>query len=152
MEPSQKNPSYLKAFDTIREKAPDAFDLYGDALLVEEIPAEEVKRASGLFVPVAKAVTNVNGIESNRAVFCRVLAVGEGYISDDGESVPLNVEIGDVILVGRLSVNWFSVFGSVVATSGAQIGYTRESEIKVRFRGQAGYDATFSILSEHTHG
>jgi len=150
METQQK--SYLKAFEVINEKAKDAFQLYGDALLVEEIPAEEVKRASGLYVPVGKTVTNVNGIESNRATFCRVLAVGEGYFDDEGKEVPLNVTVGDIILVGRLSVNWFSVFGNVVATSGCQIGYTRESEIKVRFRGQEGYDAMFSILAEHTHG
>lgn len=148
----QKPVSYLKAFEAIQQKAPESFQLFGDALLVEEIPAEEVKRSSGLVLPVSKAVTNVNGIESNRATFCRVLAVGEGYFDDEGKETPLNVVVGDVILVGRLSVNWFSVFGNVVATTQSQIGYTRESEIKVRFRGQAGYDAMFSILGEHAHG
>jgi len=89
----------------------------------------------------------VNGVEANRPVMCRVVAVGEGYYDDD-KDVPLDSKVGDVVLVGQLSVNWFSVFGPIVCDAKTQLGITREAEIKMMVRGEENYKKMGTILRD----
>jgi len=89
----------------------------------------------------------------NLPTFVRILAMGPGYVDPDGEFTDLEVDVGDIVLVGKMSVNWFSVFGSLAYTSQHEIGITRENEIKLRFKGQDAYDTCFNYLNEFlAHG
>lgn len=135
---------YPKAFEKLAE-CREAFELIGDCILVEEIEDDEFRTQGGLII--ASGTKQINGVEADKPTFARVLWVGEGYYDDDsGKSIPLNVEPGDVILVGRHSIKRFSVFGSILY-SGTRIGLTRESEIQLRFKGEAGYDRFFGTLN-----
>lgn len=140
--------SFQSAFAALQESAADSFDLIGDALLVEELPKEELKSKGGIILAPQGKVSQVDGIEANRPTFVRVLAVGNGYVDSEGETVPVEANPGDIILVGRLSVNWFSTFGPLVSSAQCQLGITRECEIKLRFKGEAGYQKAYGILSE----
>lgn len=136
--------SYLEAFKNLPT---DSFELIGDCLLVEEIRPEEQKTLGGIVLPTSKEIKQIDGVEANRPTWVRVLLVGAGYYDPKDESiVPLDVAPGDIILVGRLSVKWLSTFGPLVSSGENQIGITRESEIQLRFKGQAGQDAVFASL------
>lgn len=139
---------FAKAFKKVNESCRDAFTLNGDCILVEEVPLEEPKTKSGIVLATANKISQLDGIESNKPTFARVVAVGEGYVDAQGETIPLDCKVGDIILVGRLSVNWLSFLGPLVASGKSQLGITRESEIKLRFHGSDGYERVMATLSE----
>lgn len=149
---------FLKAFSEATKTCRDAYELVGDCILVEEIQlgdtVKEVARADGTkgrIILSAGEAKRTDGLEMNKPVFCRVLQVGEGwYDPDNKDIVPLEVNVGDVILVGRMSVNWFSVFGTLTSETGKQIGIVRENEIRCRWKGEDGYNAYFSCLNAFT--
>lgn len=147
---------YLNAFRSLSQMHGDKFKLHGDTLIVEEVATKEatkeVRTHEGKTVSIVMATggsKKIDGLEMNLPVFVRVLAKGEGWYNEEShETVMLDVEVGDIVLVGRMSVNWFSVFGSLVSTTQNQIGITRESEIKMRFHGDSGYDKSFDFLNQ----
>lgn len=61
----------------------------GDKVLVEVLPDKKVT-AGGLHVP--EMSRNHNWWR------CKVVAVGDGYVTDTGAQVPLQVKPGDVVL------------------------------------------------------
>lgn len=144
MKPSK----YEGAFRAMAQECSAAYQLYGGNILVEEIPEEELKSKGGLIIATGNKKSQIDGVEANKPCFVRVLAVGEGYYDEDGLDVPVNVEPGDICLVGKLSVSWLSAFGNIFTHEGdARLGITNDSQIQMRFRGQAGYEAVFGVLN-----
>jgi co-chaperonin GroES (HSP10) len=140
---------YLKAFQAIKTEAGDKYHLIGECLIVEEIGQVEVKTASGIVLS-SGGTRKVDGLDMNKPLFVRVLAVGEGFYDDEtGESLPLETQVGDIILIGRMSVQFFSTFGPLISEGTNQIGLTRESEIRMRFKGEEGWDKVCGILEGH---
>lgn len=148
-----KQSRFLEAFKAVKELCADDYVLYGDALLVEEVPEEEVETKSGLILSTGDKKM-VDGVEANKPCFVRVVAIGAGFTDEDsGEDVPLDVAEGDIVLVGKLSVSWLSTFGRIFTHEGQQrLGLTRESEIKLRLKGEAGYNAVMDLLKEKVYG
>lgn len=151
MKPSK----HLSQFKQLANLSPRPYELTGDYLLVESIPEEELKTDSGIII--ASVRTNaLNTITQDRPHWVRVLACGEGYYSletdDDGNEVerttPLTAQPGDIILVSKLSVKYFSVFGALKGYEPDSIGLTKESEIQLRFKGEEGYRDAFSSLNK----
>ena len=137
---------YLDSFKQLALEGSDSFQLIGDCLIVEElVEANEVKTAGGIIVQGTDGMRD--GFEQNKPTFVRVLAVGEGYYDEEGKTVPIDANPGDIVLVGALSVKWLSTFGPIISIGkGERLGITRESEIQLRFKGQNGYDEVFRIL------
>lgn len=144
-----KTSRYLDAFKAMDEQCKDSFTLYGDAILVEEIPDEELKSKGGIIIATSSNHRLTDGVEANKPTFVRVLQVGAGFEKDEGELVPVDANPGDIILVGKLSVMWFSAFGNILTHNGSgRLGLTIESEIKMRFKGHEGYEKVFKCLNE----
>jgi chaperonin GroES len=64
-----------------------------DRLLVERLEEREVKKG-GIIIPDTAKEKPQEG---------RVIAVGNGKVTDDGKKLPLDVKVGDRILVGKYS-------------------------------------------------
>ena len=133
---------YLEAFQKLQAEHPESFELIGDCILVEGLPEEEAKTASGLII--SSTSRQADGFLQNRPAFYQVLLVGRGYYSKDEETgeettVPLNVQAGDIVLMGSQSVRRFSQFGPIIAGE-TVLGLAREEEISMRFKGGAGYE------------
>lgn len=148
-----KKSEHLEAFQALSLKARDSYELIGDCLIVEHLPEPEKKTASGIILDTERHNNNnqTNSVAMNKPVWVRVLAVGEGYYDDEtGESVELSVKPGDIVMVGTMSVKWFSIFGDILVDSKgvSQIGLTRESEIQIRFKGEDGYKQAFNVLND----
>lgn len=140
---------YVNAFGKLAEQAPSSYQLIGDCILVERIKEPEKKTASGIIYGIDTGNRQLGTIAADRPHWVRVLAVGEGYYDDTTkESVPLNVNPGDIVLVSGISVKYFSTFGELNGCKPDEIGITRESEIQLRFKGSEGYAEAFRCLNQ----
>ena len=83
-----------------------------DRIVVKTLEAEE-KTSGGILLPdTAKE-------KPQRA---KVLAVGEGRLTDEGKRVPLSVKAGDEILYGKYA-------GTEIKWKGEELRILRESEV-----------------------
>ncbi len=83
-----------------------------DRIVVKALEAEE-KTSGGILLPdTAKE-------KPQRA---KVLAVGEGRLSDEGKRIPLTVKAGDEILFGKYA-------GTEIKWKGEDLRILRESEV-----------------------
>jgi chaperonin GroES len=64
-----------------------------DRMLVERLEEKEVRKG-GIIIPDTAKEKPQEG---------RVIAVGNGKVSDDGKKIPLDVKTGDKILFGKYS-------------------------------------------------
>ena len=73
----------------------------GDRVLVKPDKAEE-KTASGLYISSGAQEKPQRGT---------VVAVGAGKLDDDGDRIPMDVKIGDVVIYGKYGGNEVKVDG-----------------------------------------
>jgi co-chaperonin GroES (HSP10) len=140
---------YLSRFINVREKAADKFTLFGNRLLVEMLPKEELKSAGGL---ILHAPTNDHrtDMEQNRAVLALVLAAGTGYYNEEsGNSVPLEVAPGNVVLVSEMGLKKYTQFPGLAEYTANQIALTRETEIHMCWPSVEAYEAYKYALNSH---
>jgi chaperonin GroES len=64
-----------------------------DRMLVERLEEKEVRKG-GIIIPDTATEKPQEG---------RIIAVGNGKVSDDGKKIPLDVKTGDKILFGKYS-------------------------------------------------
>jgi co-chaperonin GroES (HSP10) len=145
---------FLVPFQKAQKECDREMYLTGDVLIVEKVTGQEytkdVKKADGTTTKLYLSggdQKKIDGLDMNLPMFVRVLAVGPGFYDEDQTPINCEVEVGDIILIGRMSVNWFSVFGSLVSSGGSELGITRESEVRMRFKGQVAYEKFFGTLN-----
>ncbi len=142
--------SYLKAFQALADQCSGLYKLTGENIIVEEIPKEEMKTASGLVIASSMNARQLDTVEDNRPLLVRVLLIGEGYYDTDGKDVPLDVEVGDICLVGKLGVKWMSSIFDVFIQEGAtKVGLSKESEIQFNYGSQEALDKCKQVLKEN---
>jgi len=81
--------------------------------LVVKREAEERKSPGGIVIPDTAA---------EKPVFGKVIAVGKGKILENGETRPLDVNVGDKILFGKYS-------GTEVKMNGEELVVMREEDV-----------------------
>lgn len=146
---------YLKALIHASETGQETFKLMSDCIIVEIIKDEELKTKSGIILASGNK-TQINGIDANKPLWGRVLMVGEGYYEIDEEGNKRDVKLetvpGDIVLLGKQSVEYFSVFGKLPNYGETQLGLTREGEVRMRFKGQEGFDKFFELANSQLTG
>ncbi len=65
----------------------------GDRVLVKPISKDEKKSASGIIIPET--------IDKEKPEKGKVIAVGDGRITDDGKVIPVNVKKGDIVIFSK---------------------------------------------------
>ncbi len=83
-----------------------------DRVLVERLESE-AKTAGGIIIPDTAQEKPMEG---------KIIAVGDGYVNDDGKVRPLNVKAGDRVLFGKWS-------GTEVKLDGKELLIMKESDI-----------------------
>jgi len=83
-----------------------------DRLIVKR-EAEERKSPGGIVIP---------DTATEKPVFGKVIAVGNGKLLDNGENRPLDVKVGDKILFGKYS-------GTEVKMHGEELVVMREEDV-----------------------
>lgn len=142
-----QNSKYLDRFSALPASASDSFMLIGDYLLVERIDLEERRTSSGLIVSHGSTKSIHHSTEADLPVFVYILAVGNGFYDESTDkTVDNTVSVGDICLVGRNSVRWFSDL-EVKDYMPYEVGLTREAEIHLVFKGKEGYQKVIDCLN-----
>lgn len=114
------------------------FVLKGSTLVIEVIE-EEVTTSSGIVI--AESMDHKrNSMSENRINVGRVLMVGEGYMDDDGNPVPCDVQVGAYILLPKYSTQYVSVFPGLNAPTQNKIGLVKEGEILAYYPTEEDYN------------
>jgi chaperonin GroES len=83
-----------------------------DRVLVQRVEAQE-QRIGGIIVP---------DTAKEKPHHARVIATGIGRVNDDGETIPLEVKVGDQVLIGKYA-------GTEIKLHGQEYLIVREDEI-----------------------
>lgn len=126
---------YLERF---RKLPAGALPLRGDRILVELLPKEEIRTASGLII--ASSLSDHKTLtELHRGELAVVLATGNGYFDEDGNDVGIDVEPGAVVMVARTSMDFYSKFPGLSDFSGESMAMIRESSIIASWKNVDSY-------------
>ena len=90
----------------------------GDRLIVKAVEEDEVT-ASGIVLPDTAKEKPQRG---------KVLAVGEGKVSDDGKRIPIDVSDGDEVLYSKYG-------GTEIVIDGEDLLVLRESDVLAKVAG-----------------
>jgi len=91
----------------------------GDRLIVKAVEEEETT-ASGIVLPDTAKEKPQRG---------KVLAVGDGKVSDDGKRVPIDVSDGDEVLYSKYG-------GTEITVDGEDLLVLRESDVLAKVAGK----------------
>ena len=91
----------------------------GDRLIVKAVEEEETT-ASGIVLPDTAKEKPQRG---------KVLAAGEGKVSDDGKRVPIDVSEGDEVLYSKYG-------GTEITVDGEELLVLRESDVLAKVAGK----------------
>jgi chaperonin GroES len=83
-----------------------------DRLLVQRVEAQE-QRIGGIIVP---------DTAKEKPQHARVIAAGSGRVNDDGKTIPMEVKVGDHVLIGKY-------VGTDIKLDGEEYLIVREDEI-----------------------
>lgn len=123
---------YLARFQKLGEVKKDiGFRLNGSRLLVEILPAKEIKTASGLVL--SSPDTYKATADSYRALLGIVLMTGEGYVDDEGTDVPMETKVGQLVVLNEFGLKYYSQFPGIADYTKNTVAMTSESEIQMSF-------------------
>src|SRR5262245_12906068 len=83
-----------------------------DRILLKRVEEQE-QRIGGIIIPDSA---------NEKPQHATVVAVGKGRVNDDGETIPLDVKVGDHVLVGKYA-------GTEITLDGDEYVIVREDEI-----------------------
>jgi co-chaperonin GroES (HSP10) len=137
---------FQKAFLRLKSEGTELYCLRGNNLLVEVIE-QEVKTASGIII-ADDPKQRVGGMSEHRGVIAKVLLAGEGYYDPDTKEIePLDINIGDIVLIPTLSISYYSTFPGLSEPTQNKIGVTLESEVKFYYRGEGALEKAKGLLN-----
>lgn len=144
--------SYLPRFNKLKQLDPKPYSLRGNLMLVEKLPEPELKTRGGIVLGgiIDNGSKQINGLGADIPQFCRILDIGEGYTDDDGNVIPnsMSVQPGDIVLINRLSIKYFSLFHTFFDYKPDQIGLARDNDIQMHFKGDEGLAKYFETLNK----
>jgi co-chaperonin GroES (HSP10) len=138
---------YLSKFTRLQKEGAALFKLYGNRLLIEVLPKEELKVGS-LYV-----ATNIHNHKTdtteNMATLGVVLLTGAGYYDDTtGEDIPLELKPGNVVLLSNYAMKYYSQFPGLADYTQNTIALTREDEVHMVFPDLESFQKIKGILND----
>lgn len=144
MKKNKIEPKYLEVF---KKLAASDIPLRGNRLLIEILPPVEVHTKGGLVVATSLA-DHRSTVKDNAADVGVVLAVGSGYYNENGDSVPLDIEVGNVVLITRYGLRLYSVFPGLDSYVADTIALARDSDIHAAWKDIASFETYSEKLRE----
>ena len=134
---------YLSQF----EKVKDGYKLQGNRLLVEPMPKEEIKSAGGLLLAAPESDRR-STLDQNRACLAIVLATGAGYYNEEtGADVPMDVEVGNVLLLSAYGLRLYSNFPGVGGYTADGIALIRDTDVTMVWKSVDDYNTYKELLA-----
>jgi len=97
---------------SFKEESPMNVRPLRDRILVKRIEEQE-QRIGGIIIP---------DTAKEKPQQAKVVAVGSGRVTDEGKTVPIEVQVGDYVLLGKYS-------GSDITLDGEEYLIVREDEV-----------------------
>lgn len=119
---------YLEQFKKLEGSK---YKLAGGRMLVEVLPKKEMKTSGGLIM--AAPTQHKGTADTQRAVVGVVVMVGEGYVNDDQQDVPMETKVGNVVVLNEFGLKYYSDFPGVTSYTENKLALTAESEIQMKF-------------------
>jgi co-chaperonin GroES (HSP10) len=135
-------PRFLEQFKKIADLNPKPA-LVGSRMIVEMLPEQEVKRGG---IIIAADTKQVGGVSDLQPVLALVLWSGEGTVDENGNEEPCKYSPGEVVLVSKHGVRYYSSFPGIDYTEN-KIALTRESEVHVSWESLEAFEQMVKALS-----
>lgn len=137
---------FVKVFKDLPESLRNSYELKRNFILVEKLNTE-AKTKSGIIISTAQ--DQFGAVKDDLPDWARVLEVGEGY--DDAEGNPdstlLEVQPGNIVLIPKLSINYFSYFGSASGDSKANsVGISTSDSAQMVFKDEESFNEFFKFV------
>lgn len=121
---------FLERFKRLQAKAENKFSLIGGKVLVERIEEPELKTEGGLIIGNYKGVkASAHDTKSQLGV---VLLTGSGYVDEDGKDVPIDLKVGEIVMLPS-AVTYYSTFPGLTGVTENILGIVQESQIFFKF-------------------
>ncbi len=136
-----------KYYEKFSKLSASQLPLRGNRLLVEVFPKEEIKSKGGLIIS-SDRTSHRTTTEQNRGTLAIVLAAGPGYVNErNDEDVPLEMQVGAIILVSDYGLKYFSQFPGLNEYTQESIAITRDTEIHAFWPSLEAYLAYAAAVS-----
>ena len=136
-----KDSQYSEAFR--RLAASGTLTLTGDTVLVEKLGKIESKTAGGIILPTDGPSSYKHQTKDDVLEFGVILMTGPGDISSEGDRLPMDVKVGDIIAL-PMNVQWYSQFGHLAPYKINTIGRMRAAQVMMKF---TDYKAAMEALN-----
>lgn len=136
---------YLQRFAKLAD-GPYKLPLRGNRLLLELLPKPEVKSKGGIVIATSLTDHRSTTVE-NAADIAVVLATGEGYYDENGATVPLDLEVGNVVLISRFGMRTYSSFPGLNEYVADTIALARDSDVHAKWESLASFEAYIEALN-----
>lgn len=139
---------FSNKFAKLAAEGSDLFELRGSSIIVELLPEPEMKTAGGIII--AQDKNQLHGsVLQHKATVGLVLAVGAGfYDPETGKDIPLEVEVGDVLLLPTFSITLLSNFPGLEGITGNSLGLVKDESILFRYKGQEAFEVASRLLND----
>lgn len=129
-------PKLLRKFEKL---SAEQLPLRGGRVLIEILPKEEIKTSGGLIIATLdenhRTFTN-----QKRGDLAVVLAVGSGYVDNDGNPINIDLAVGNVVMIRHESLQYFSQFPGLVESPGDSLAMTTEGDIIASWPSMEAYN------------
>lgn len=142
----QTKTNYKEFFSKLQELGNSTFVLRGGTLVVELLADEELKSKGGIILAVPDAHKR-NSIAENKIKAGRVVAVGEGYVGDDGERIPCDVNVGAIVLLPPYAPQYVSVFPGIAEPTQDRLALIKEDQILAYYTSEEAYEQAKTLSS-----
>ncbi len=136
--------TYLERFKRLSDLK--GFQLNGGRILVEILPEPEVKSAGGLILSAPSNKT-VGTFEDFKPTMAVVLMTGVGYVNDQGEEIPQDVKVGNIVMLNPMSLRRFSTFPGLVGYTSLTVALTHESDVQMTFTDVQAFEKYTQVLN-----
>lgn len=141
--------SFEKELAALRQLGPSTFVLRGATLIVEILPPEEIKTASGLIVASSSDQARGGTAAAHRVDVAKVLMSGEGYWNENirpgtDEPIgmePLEAQPGAIIMMPQYSAQLLSHFPGISRPTSNKLAMIKMDQILAYYPTQEAYES-----------
>lgn len=133
---------FQKFFSEVMERK--LLTIRGATLVCEILDEEELKSKGGIILSAPKDHAR-GGVEENRLKVARVVAVGEGYIGEDGQPIPCDTQVGAIVVIPKYSAQTVSVFPGLSDVTNDKLVMLKEESILAMYETEGKYLEAKSI-------
>jgi len=115
--------------------------------LIEVLPPKEIKTASGIVLSAPRDHVKSTA-ESQQHLLGIVLLTGAGYVDSDNNPIPLDVEVGNIVMINELGLRYFSTFPGINNYTKNTLALTSENDIQMVFPNMEAFEKYEALLNE----